>query len=277
MANNKGLRVPTKPIVMRPPNALGSPHPLAKDFVPPKSAAYKVRDGDTWESVAKFHGLSARALIDHNFQTTEPAYVNFYLQRITGCNKTYDDVNWAFSDSATPGKVYIPAARDERDPYVRYAEIIPRIAKGADRKDRLAKVLQILKLVGNPGYRRLWFYDHGAVGQFLGPIKPQTQRNMTIMTHGRVPYDGQTGYGSAWRVYPFQELIEKWALRYDVSPTNEELEQELLDMDEMIHRSWKNVQTARDLLQNWGPQAYEFIHHVNELSKSKTHLYSAYR
>lgn len=277
MANSKVLHYPTKRIVMRPPDVLGSPHPLTKNFVPPKSTAYTVRDGDTWESVAKLHGLSARALIDHNFQTTEPDYVNFYLQHITGCNKTYDDVNWAFSDSATPGKVYIPAVRDERDPYVRYAEVIPQIEKGADRKARLAKVLQILKLVGNQGSRRLWYYDYSIVARFLGKTKPQMQQNMTIMTHNKLPFDGQTGFGSPWRVYPFQELIEKWALRYDLSPSNQELELELVDMDEKIYRSWMNVQNARDPLKYWGPLAYEFINHVNELSKSKTHLYSAYR
>lgn len=277
MANNKVLHAPTRPIVMRSPDALGDPHPLSKFLVPPKSAPYTVKDGDTWESVAKLHGLSARALIDHNFQTTEPDYVNYYLKHITGCNKTYDDINWAFSASASPGKVYIPAARDERDPFVRYAEVIPRIAKGVDRKARLAKVLQILKVVGNQGSRRLWYYDDAVVARFLGQTKPHVQQNMTIMTNGRVPYDGNTGVGAPWKVYPFQELMEKWALRYDLSPTDKDLELELVDMDEMIHRSWRNVQNARDPLQYWGPLAYEFIYHVNELSKSTTHLYSAYR
>jgi hypothetical protein len=93
MANNKVLHVPTKPIVMRPPDVLGDPHPLSKFLVPPKSIAYTVKDGDSWESVAKSYGLSAKALIDHNFQTTVPAYVNYYLKHITGCNKTYDDIN----------------------------------------------------------------------------------------------------------------------------------------------------------------------------------------
>lgn len=278
MSNNKPLHFPTKPIVMRRPDALGPPHPLSKDYVPPKSAAaYTVKDGDSWESVARMHGLSARALIAHNFKTTEQDYVNFYLQRITGCNKTYDDINWAFSGSATPGKVYIPASRDERDPYVRYAEVIPKIEKGADRKERLAKVLQILKLVGNQGSRRLWYYDDSIVARFLGKTKPQVQQSMTIMTHGKLPYDGYTGFGAPWKVYPFQELIEKWAQRYDLSPTDKDLELELVDMDELIYRSWMNVQNARDPLQYWGPLAYEFINHVNELSKSTTHLYSAYR
>jgi len=68
MANNKPLHVPTKPIVMRKPDALGAPHPLGKDYVPPKSTAYTVKDGDSWESVAQMHGLSARTLIAHNFK-----------------------------------------------------------------------------------------------------------------------------------------------------------------------------------------------------------------
>lgn len=42
--------------------------PARKDYVPPKSTAYTVKDGDSWESVAQMHGLSARTLIAHNFK-----------------------------------------------------------------------------------------------------------------------------------------------------------------------------------------------------------------
>jgi LysM domain len=280
MSNNKPLHFPTKPIVMRRPDALGPPHPLSKDYVPPKSAAaYTVKDGDSWESVAKMHGLSARALIAHNFKTTEQDYVNFYLQRITGCNKTYDDINWAFSGSATPGKVYIPVSRDERDPYVRYGEIIPRIDRGPDRNERLAKILHVLNVVGVQEYRRLWYYDSYVVARFLDKAtKHLVQQRMTHFTNGNLPFDGIADYGMNWKVYPFQELIERWATRYDLSPTDSELAQELVDMDSQIYRSWMNVQNARDAEGVWGHLAYEFIDHVNNgLSKSKIHLYSAYR
>jgi hypothetical protein len=270
------LRFPTKPIKMKPPHSLGQPHPLKKDYVPAGSAPYPVKDGDTWESVARMHGLNAKALIAHNFKTTVPDHVNWYLQHITGCNKTYDDVNWAFSTSASPGKVYIPASRDERDPYVRYAEIIPRIGD-PDRKERLAKVLNVLNLVGNKGSRHLWFYDYYVVAGFLDKnAKDQVQRRMTTYTNGKVPYEGLADFGLNWKVYPFQELIEKWALRYDLSPTDSDLEQELVYLDESIYRSWMNVRTARNTLGRWGPLTMEFINHVTELSKSKTHLYSAY-
>jgi len=81
-----------------------------------------------------------------------------------------------------------------------------------------------------------------------------------------------------WKVYPFQELIEKWVTRYDLSPTDSELAQELLDMESQIYRSWMNVQNARNAKGLWGHLAYEFIDHVNNgLSQSKTHLYSGYR
>ena len=277
MSNNRPLHFPTKPIVMRWPNALGAPHPLSKDYVPPKSAAYTVKDGDNWESVARMHGLSARDLIAHNFKTTEQDYVNFYLQRITGCNKTYDDINWAFSGSATPGKVYIPVSRDERDPYVRYGEIIPRIDGGPDKKERLGKILQILKAVGVQEYRRLWYYDAAVVGHFLDHYTTHnTQKSMTMFTRGELPYDGLAD-SSNWRVYPFQELFEQWATRYDLSPTDSDLAQQLDDWESQIYKSWMTVQTAQKVGARWGRLAYEFIDHVlNRLSKSKTHLYSAY-
>jgi hypothetical protein len=275
MANTKSLHFPTKPIVMRNPDALGAPHPLSSGYIPERStAAYTVKDGDNWESVARMHGVSTRALIAHNFMTTEQDYVNFYLQRITGCNKTYDDINWAFSGSATPGKVYIPPRRDERDPFVRYGEIIPKIPVA--QRQPLAKILQILNVVGVQGYRRLWYYEPNVVAHFLGAgMKHQFQKSMTIFTNGELPFDGLAD-SSNWRVYPFQEIFERWATRYDLSPTDAELTQELVNMDSQIFKSWRNVQTARDG-GAWGTLAYEFVYHVlDKLSKSNTHLYSAY-
>jgi LysM domain-containing protein len=276
MPNNKSLHFPIRPIVMRNPDALGDPHPLSRAYVPERSiASYTVKDGDSWETVARMYGLSARTLIAHNFMTTEQDYVNFYLKHITGCNQTYDDINWAFSGSATPGKVYIPPPRDERDPYIRYGEIIPRI-KNPSAKDRLEKVLNVLKVVGVQGYRRLWYYEPGVVEHFLGwNTKPQVQKSMTIFTNGEVPFDGIAD-SRDWRVYPFQEIFEMWALRYDLSPTDAELEGQLVAYDSQILKSWMNVQTARNG-GSWGPLASDFIYHVtNVLKKSPHHLYSAY-
>jgi hypothetical protein len=292
----KILHTPTKPIVMRPPDVLGPPHPLKPSYVPASGAPYQVKDGDDWHSVARMHGLDVKALIRFNFKTTASDHVNFYLQHITGCNKTYDDINWAFSSSASPGKIYIPVSktidadagvvegrfRDERDPYVRYGEIIPRI-DGHPGK-RLAKILHLINVVGKQDYRQLWYYDSYVVMRYLDKLTTDDhRRRFTLFTNGKLPFDGHATAGLNWKVYPFQRIMEVWARRYDLSPTDSQLAKELVDMDLEIYRSWMYVQNAQNTMEGtdgraWGRLAYEFIDHVNNgLSRSRFHLYSAYR
>jgi hypothetical protein len=54
-------------------------------------------------------GVDAKKLVYFNFQTNDPAEVNWYLSHVTGCNKpTPDGYNWTFSSSAKPGVIYRP-------------------------------------------------------------------------------------------------------------------------------------------------------------------------
>jgi len=107
------LRTPTRPIHMLTPAVLGAPHPLPPSFVPKDAVhKHKVTDQETWRTVANKYKTSVTEvaeLILYNFQTLKPEYVNWYLKSITGCDKTTDDMNWAFSDSASPGYIYIPS------------------------------------------------------------------------------------------------------------------------------------------------------------------------
>lgn len=76
---------------------------------PRSGRQYRVKDGDDWYRVARRHKVDVRALIRHNFGTTHPPTVNWYLREYVGCNKaTRDGNNWMFSSSARPGIVYIP-------------------------------------------------------------------------------------------------------------------------------------------------------------------------
>lgn len=94
---------------MRDPSVLGPPHPFKKGYKPKDYAVeHRVADGERWESVAARYGFTVKRLIHYNFLTVESDYVNWYLHHITGCNRTTDDINWAFSNSAQPGKIYIP-------------------------------------------------------------------------------------------------------------------------------------------------------------------------
>ncbi len=83
-------------------------NPLPKDYAP-SEVSYKVTNKDDWRTVAKKFGFDVPTLIFFNFRTHNTDEVNWYLRRNVGCNVSRDGGrNWAFSDSANPGKIYIP-------------------------------------------------------------------------------------------------------------------------------------------------------------------------
>ena len=76
---------------------------------PAKSVAYRVQDGDSWQSLATQWGVDVWSLINFNFRTYDPKVVNWYLQEYVGCVKpTADKRNWCFSSAAVPGIIYRP-------------------------------------------------------------------------------------------------------------------------------------------------------------------------
>jgi len=78
-------------------------------YVPPASIPYKVKDRETWVTIARAHGLEPWELIAANFKTRDAPEVNWYLHRRVGCKVPTDDgLNWKFSASADPGRIYIP-------------------------------------------------------------------------------------------------------------------------------------------------------------------------
>lgn len=100
-----------------------TPRPIAWEQ-PEGTFPYRVKDHDTWESIARqFDVKSAQYLIFVNFYVyvsaknpgSDPQHpystneVNWYLREYVGCNVTKDGgKNWAFSNSANPGIIYIP-------------------------------------------------------------------------------------------------------------------------------------------------------------------------
>lgn len=78
-------------------------------YKPPNSKPYRVKDGDSWVSLARANGLDPWDLIEANFKTRSAPEVNWYLQNYVGCNvATVDGKNWKFSNSARPGIIHIP-------------------------------------------------------------------------------------------------------------------------------------------------------------------------
>jgi hypothetical protein len=100
----KNERKPIQPIRWSQPNG---------------SFPYKVKDLDTWITVARVFAVkSPEYLIFYNFYVyldvkhpnpRATCEVNWYLREYVGCNVTTDGGrNWAFSKSADPGIIYIP-------------------------------------------------------------------------------------------------------------------------------------------------------------------------
>ena len=96
----------------RNPRTLGTERmpfrPLPYGFIPPNGIPYPIRYEKSWRSVATKWHFDARELIYYNFNTNDPAEVNWYLSHRVGCNTpTPDGLNWMFSPSANPGIIYI--------------------------------------------------------------------------------------------------------------------------------------------------------------------------
>lgn len=89
--------------------------PVDKAFTPAGGISYKVKDGDSWVSLAASKGVDPWALIRFNYpnlpaSNREAALeVNWYLQEYVGCTRlTADHKNYCFSSAATPGKIFLP-------------------------------------------------------------------------------------------------------------------------------------------------------------------------
>lgn len=76
---------------------------------------YKVKNGDTLESLAKSHGMTWKELAKFNFGTSSPDEVNKFLRSQVGCfKKTQDKRNYIFTNDDNPGIIYIPNNKKSR-------------------------------------------------------------------------------------------------------------------------------------------------------------------
>jgi hypothetical protein len=83
--------------------------PVPRDFVVENSVRHRVRDGESWDSLAERYGVPTDDIIMANFKTLVPEEVNWYLHHYVGCKRpTRDGLNWMFSSAAVPGIVQIP-------------------------------------------------------------------------------------------------------------------------------------------------------------------------
>jgi hypothetical protein len=100
---------PSRPVVF-PPTDYGTP--------------YRVKTGDTWESIARADFLDTWWLIEFNFPVVKYApnfqtmcrQVNWLLRNHVGCKMTTDGMNYRFDSADTPGVIYIPPRAARRGP-----------------------------------------------------------------------------------------------------------------------------------------------------------------
>ncbi len=86
------------------------PNPtLPVGYRPANSFPYRVKNGDSFTSVASRLGMTSKALLQFNFNTDYPQYINYYLHHNVGCKvPTPDGKNYTFTN-ASPGIIYYPA------------------------------------------------------------------------------------------------------------------------------------------------------------------------
>lgn len=82
---------------------------LPANYVPTGCVPHRIKDGESWMSIAASIGVDPWWLIQYNFETRDPAEVNWYLKNRVGCVRTtLDKRNFIFSQSASPGLIHVP-------------------------------------------------------------------------------------------------------------------------------------------------------------------------
>ena len=278
--------------------------PLPTDFVPDGSVAtHRVADGEDWSSVAAQYDVKVDDLIYFNFHTNIPEEVNWYLRRNTGCDVSNDGgLNWAFSDSADPGLIYIPPSNVidmEPEDVTAAKPVMQRIQEIANDLpgaggNRIRKMLALESLAdayqatpAMPGVQkdRLWYYNPAAVSYYLSLNTTEDERrDMTKDTGGQPPFDGDIGPGfeqayHEWRVYPFGDIVARDA---DSAQSDAYLKTWLEGTEDEIYKSWQemaNVESHFSLGGGsaLGPSVEAFLTHVHDLAETPTHLYHVYQ
>ncbi len=70
---------------------------------------YRVKNGDTFESIARKYKMETWELIYENYKTRDPEEVNWYVRNYVGSTKTTSDGNnYVFSSTDNPGYISVP-------------------------------------------------------------------------------------------------------------------------------------------------------------------------
>lgn len=90
-------------------------NPLSAAYRPKGSVPHRVESKDSWMALGVEHGVDPWWLVQYNFETRDPAEVNWYLRNRVGCTRTTrDGRNFRFSSDDKPGIIHVPTPQKAR-------------------------------------------------------------------------------------------------------------------------------------------------------------------
>jgi hypothetical protein len=296
---------PRAPIERRPPVTLPRGWHALQNFGIP----YRPRDKpdqEDWASVARKFDVDVKELIFFNFFTTDPDEVNWYLHHHVGCDKpSPSGNNWMFSNSATPGIIYIPPADDisidfeaidtctwltkDANEFIKRLSVVAKMVDGEQGK-RVKKMVEIIARAGYPAARELWYYNTMVVKVYIDwTVGNAKRREMRSGTGGVYPFDGLSGvYGQQgtqeqhrgyWRIHAVNDLFNDFGCgQWDANA----MKDRLIRIDQDMYKGWYEMTIIDFKTHQGGGASYDveiehFVNHVTHLSKDKNHLYSMLR
>lgn len=257
---------------------------IPTDYWPPPGIKHYFQTGERWESVAAKYSVDVKTLIYHNFKTTRPNEVNWYLHHLIGCKYSTDGLNYAFRSGEGFGYIVIPGTTVNMEPEMITApesEIkrLKPIAKNIPGLvgQRIRCLLALAERVGSPLDERLWYYSSQPTLIYTNWHTTNQQRRwMTQATNGTLPFDGHAGAAFGyWRTYPFRNL----KIECIDGCSDADLKHKIELIEEDFRKSFYYVARADNAAtqgggSSFGPLVEEFVKHVYALSKSLIHLYS---
>lgn len=261
---------------------------------------------EDWHTVARKFDVDVKDLIWFNFQTNDPAEVNWYLRNHTGCSKVSPSGNnWMFSNSANPGIIYIPPAEDTTitfepeemcswtpDQTSKFMQRLRDVSQSmtGHKWARIKKLVQVILRVGHPLCLKLWYYNDMNVTAYVDfKTTGAKLREMTKATQGAYPFDGASGLyrqsGTAeqnrgmWRIHAVKDLFDEFGC---TNWKDDDIKSRLESIDNLMYKGWYEMSLVEFKTHHGGGSAYNeavgnFIDHVTYLTKDSKHLYWAFR
>jgi hypothetical protein len=152
------------------------PRKILQDWPPPGIKHY-YQTGERWESIATQYGVNVKSLIYHNFKTTRPDEVNFYLHKLLGLNHSTDGINYAFKKGEGFGYIIIPGREVNFAPLTIEADFDPNanrnyknvyLERAFRNADDVDKTLETVSGVTDATLAALTFVIPTALGAMAG-------------------------------------------------------------------------------------------------------------